>query len=290
MNSQEITYKMNRKVMGASVILILFAIFGYVLEYIKGNRTMTYVLLLSLAVAFPLLISFIVFKIPKQVENFKYVALYSFLVSWALMLFFSPKVVQFVLIFPLLMIYVLYFNARLLAFAGLIMNIVGIAKVVLNITYYKMTDSFIFTSYTVFILSMLLFSIFAVSTTKFSVQIRNKQLQSIMDEEEKNEALLGEVMEILKVMSETSQNVSNIYEELIDTSNLASETIDQLSTGMKGIADNLSNQSGNTQNMQEKLRLTSGLSGKVSKQADVSSEAIDSGKKTIEALSSSAET
>jgi len=210
------------------------------------------------------------------------------MLSWILMLSFSPKVIQYVLIFPLLILYSLYFDAKLMRNASIIMILYGIVKVALNIYYYKMTDDFISTEYSVFILSLLVFGYFTVTTTKFAIEIRNNQISSLVEEEEKNQKLLAEIISVLEVMSKTSEQVSSIYSELIDTSNSASDTISQLSIGMKGIADNLSEQSVNTETIHQKLLLTSKLSDTVVEYTNISVDAIDSGIKTIDELDTSA--
>jgi methyl-accepting chemotaxis protein len=288
MNLTEITLKTNRKVITACLVLVALAILGYILEYTRGARSLSYVLLLSVCVVLPVVISFIFYKIPKFIFHFKYIALYSFLVSWVLMLTLSPKVIQYVLIFPLLIIYNLYFDAKLMRNASIIMIIYGFFKVALNIYYYKMVDDFIKTEYSVFILSLLVFGYVVVSTTKFSDLVHKSQIQNLMLEEEKNHQLLNEVMKVLDVMSATSQSVSTIYNELIGTSNKAADTIQQLTGGMKGIADNLTEQSTNTESMHEKLVLTSDLSTTVVNHASVSVQAIESGRKTIDQLNTSA--
>lgn len=290
MSPQEIMLKTNRKVMYACVLLVALAILGYVLELIKGSRSLSYVLIISLCVILPVIISFIFFRIPRFISQFKYIALYSFIVSWIMMLSFSPKVIQYVLIFPLLILYSLYFDAKLMRNASIVIFIYGLIKVALNILVYKMTDDFVSTEYSVLILSLFVFGYFSVISTKFSVEIRNNQLSSILAEQEKNAQLLKEIVSVLSVMQDTSKNVSQIYSELIGTSNQASDTINQLSSGMKGIADNLTEQSTNTESMHEKLLLTSDLSNTVVKFAGVSVNAIDSGKQTIEKLSTSANT
>jgi hypothetical protein len=120
MNSQEITLKTNKKVIYACLILVALAVLGYLLEYIRGSRPLEYVLILSLCVFAPVIISFIFYRIPKYIKQFKYIALYSFMISWMLMLTFSPKVIQYVLIFPLLILYSLYFDAKLMRNAAII--------------------------------------------------------------------------------------------------------------------------------------------------------------------------
>lgn len=288
MTTLEITSKTNKKVISACLLMVTLAVLGYLLEFIRGSRSLEYVLTLSFFIFMPVIISFVFYRLPKFTNQFKYIALYSFMISWIIMLSFSPKVIQYVLIFPLLILYSLYFDAKLMRNASIIIIVYSIFKVWLNIYYYKMTDAFISTEYSVFILSLVTFGYFTVTTAKFAVEIRNNQISSILDEQQKNENLLTEVLNVIDVMSATSTNVSHIYSKLIETSDTASETITQLSSGMKGIAVNLSQQTSNTETMQEKLLLTSTLSNTVAKYADISSSAIDSGKKTIEKLDSSA--
>ncbi len=290
MNPQDITVKNNKKVVSASYILVSLAVLGYLLEYIRGSRTLTYVIVLSLCVFMPVIVASIFYRLPKFIYSFKHIALYSFLVSWMLMLTFSPKVIQYVLIFPLLMIYMLYFDSKLMRNASIIMIAFGVFKVALNLYYYEMTDAFIMTEYSVFILSLLVFGYVTVSTTKFSDLIHKSQLQDIEEEKTKNENMLSEIMEVLDVMGSTSHSVTDIYSELNATSDTASLTINQLTEGMKGIAETLNDQSGNSELMHERLLKTQSLSEEVVGYASVSVEAIATGRETIDKLDTFANT
>lgn len=288
MSTHDIMIKTNRKVMYACVLLVILAITGYLIELIRGTRSLSYVLLISAAVVAPVLLSFVLFRMDRFVEKFKYIALYSFLFSWMMMLSFSPKVIQYVLVFPLLILYSLYFDAKLMRNAWVIMFAYGIVKVIINIYVFKMTDDFVSTEYSVLMLSLFVFGYFSVIATKFSIEIRNNQLASIMEEQEKNAALLKEIVSVLEVMQKTSKQVTQIYGKLMDTSDQAAYTIDELSKGMKGIAVDLTEQSEQSESVHERLLITSELSGAVTDATEKSKEAISNGKHTIEQLDKSA--
>jgi len=170
MQQTEITRRTNKRVMIASFMLILLAILGYVMELVRGTRDLSYVLLISLSLLAPIGFSYIFYRHPKFIEVFKGIALYSFIVSWMIMLSFSPKVIQYVLIFPLLVIYVLYYDYKLIRNASILVFVYGIVKVVLNIRLYGMTDSFMMTEYTVFMLSLIAFGLVADSVRELSIR------------------------------------------------------------------------------------------------------------------------
>lgn len=257
MHELEIIKRTNKRVMIASFLLILLAISGYIMELIRGTRTLEYVILISLSLLAPIIFSFVFYRIPKYIKSFKVIALYSFIISWMIMLTFSPKVIQFTLIFPLIIIYVLYYDLKLIRNASVLIFLYGIFKVLFNIKYYDMTDNFMTTEYTVFILSLLAFGLVTSNTISFSIKIRNQQLESIIAEKEKNASLLLEMKEVMNVIQFTTKEVHQIYNELIETSDLAADSIDQLSLGVGDIADSISLQCESSNNMQEKLLQTS---------------------------------
>lgn len=222
MQQTEITRRTNKRVMIASFMLILLAILGYVMELVRGTRDLSYVLLMSLSLLAPIGFSYIFYRHPKFIEAFKGIALYSFIVSWMIMLSFSPKVIQYVLIFPLLVIYVLYYDYKLIRNASILVFVYGIVKVVLNIRLYGMTDSFMMTEYTVFMLSLIAFGLVAVNTISFSIKIRNQQMESIIAEKEKNAQLLDEMKSVMDVIQKTTKAVHHITNDLMTTSDLAS--------------------------------------------------------------------
>lgn len=281
MQQLEIIKRTNKRVMIASFLLILLAISGYVMEYTRGTRTLAYVVLISLSLLAPILFSFVCYRMPRFTESFKRIALYSFIVSWMIMLTFSPKVIQFTLIFPLIIIYVLYYDIKLIRNASVIILIYGIFKVLLNSLYYKMTDSFMSTEYTVFILSLIAFGLVTSNTISFSIKIRNQQLESIIEEKEKNAQLLIEMKEVVDVIQRTTKGVYTIYGDLIETSDQASHTIKQLSHGMNDIADSLSSQCDNSYALQQTLLQTTDKSIQVVDKTNHSTDQIHSGKSSF---------
>ena len=72
MNNIDIVAKTNRKVIVASFLLVALAVLGYMLEFIKGSRTLGYVLSLSICIVLPIIISAIFYSIPRFKNQFKY--------------------------------------------------------------------------------------------------------------------------------------------------------------------------------------------------------------------------
>lgn len=278
MQELEIIKSTNKRVMIASFLLILLAISGYFMEYIRGSRSLGYVVLISLSLLTPIFFSFVFYRLPSFIKSFKAIALYSFIVSWMIMLTFSPKVIQFTLIFPLIIIYVLYYDLKLIRNASVLIFLYGIFKVVLNIKYYQLADSFMTTEYTVFILSLISFGLVTSNTISFSIKIRNQQLESIIEEKEKNAILLAEMKEVMNAVQFTTKEVHQIYNELIETSDTAADSIGQLSIGMGDIANNISIQCDNSNAMQEKLLLTSEKSLLVVEKTNRSANKVHEGK------------
>lgn len=288
MQTIDITRKTNKRVMIASFLLILLAISGYMMEYIRGARTISYVLTLSLCLLVPIIFTFIFYQIPRFVDHFKSIALYSFILSWMIMLTFSPKVIQFTLIFPLIIVYVLYFDKKLMRNASILIFVFGIFKVLLNTNYYGMTDDSMSTQHTVFILALVAYGFATYNTISFSMKIRGQQLSSILEEKEKNTQLLKEMTEVLGVIQRTTHGVFSIYDDLLQTSDQAAATIGQLSENMNGIAISISSQNDNSELMQKKLLLTADLSRNAVEQTHHSTQQIYAGRETIAELDTSA--
>ncbi len=284
MQPLDILKSTNKRVMIASLLLIILAVSAYVLEYIRGTRSLAYVFLISASLLAPIFFSYIFYCIPKYIEHFKAIALYSFILSWMIMLTFSPKVIQFILIFPLIIIYVLYYDFKLIRNASVIIILFSFFKVFLNIRYYNMNDSFMSTEYTVFILSLVAFAFATLNTITFSTRVRNQQLESILEEKEKNAVLLAEMTSVLNTIQHTTNNVYSIYGELITTSDLASDAIEKLSHGVASISSSISQQCGNSIAMQNTLIETSEKSLKVVEKINHSARQVHENQKTFNEL------
>lgn len=283
-NNIEIICKTNKSVVITSMMLSIVTILGYILEYLNGSRTIGYVACISGTIILAYSVTLFYYFKDKRSTAFKYYALYSFIFIWIIILAFSPKVAQYALIYPLLTIYLLYFNIPLMKTVSVIIVIVGILKVVLNVLYFKETDDQMFTQYSVMILSLYFFVYSIINTTKLSVTLKEEQLKSLIEEQTKNTSILAEVINVLKKADDISKNTHNIYEMILSNSYNVKNSIDLTTNVVGEITSNIVKQTQMTEGIQDKLVLTSELSKRIEEFATSSINNINKGFSLIEEL------
>ena len=113
MSEDQVKQKTNKVVLTINTLLSLFLVVGYAIEYLKGNRSLEYILSFIIAVIIPIAIAIFVYFRNKQTEVMKYITLIGYLIIYTIALTTTKTSLTFVYIFPIMLMYVLYFNLRL---------------------------------------------------------------------------------------------------------------------------------------------------------------------------------
>lgn len=290
MRELDVVAKTNQQVVQTAIIVIISTIVGYLIEYVRGSRTLTYFVSVFIPLAIIAIFLYIAYKIPKFKHIYKYIAIYAFLLNWIFILAVSYKVIQFTVIFPFIAIYFLYFDIKIMKIAAAITIVFSIFKVILNIYYYQATDDFIMTEYTVLIIAAVYFGYNSVITARLSKSFRDTQLSDIMDEQKKNFELLENTMNVLNAVENTTENVSNIYNSLIKASDEATQSIRVLLNGVNEISDNITQQTGMTENIHVKLKETAEIANTLEILGNDFGKQINEGRQLIEELNTSSNT
>ena len=107
LNEMQYMNKMMLLCYGITIAVLLLA---YVLELVKGSRTVGYTMVFCMILIIPLILSLIMYKKMPDSTSMKYVAIYGYGVLYAFVLWTSTSELSFVYIFPILVGLAVYQN------------------------------------------------------------------------------------------------------------------------------------------------------------------------------------
>lgn len=238
-----------------NIVLSVIAL-AYLLEVIKGERTIVYFLII-LALGFgPMIAADIQYVKDNSFPRLKHWAAYGYSIFYLFALLTSDTAMSFIYIFPILSALIVCNDYKLLRNVGIISIIGNIASVVINaVTATAITDDMV-ADWEIQIAGTLMVMIMAYVACKNSVKINETKLEA---QKQANE-------ETLELAASVQQNVVRIYDEtkrLEEVATISSNGIAEVVSGAKDTTDSIENQIAMTESIQELLKEELVIAGEI---------------------------
>ena len=121
--------RVNRFVLIIITIIDAFMFGGYIGDYKQGNISVGFMLAVVLAVVVSIAACYIVYFAKKGIRYFKYISLVGYMIVYTLAVFGAQNDLVFVMIFPITVIYMLYYDFKIVMTIGIVFGSVNIADV-----------------------------------------------------------------------------------------------------------------------------------------------------------------
>lgn len=263
---------------------------GYIVEYLKGGKTLSFVLTFIAILLVPLLISIYMYKRDTHSINLKWVTFIGYLFVYAFAMFASQRVLIFVYIFPIISVYLLYFDLRFMVFATSSVMLLNIVRIVVSATLWGLNDKSTTTEYTIQFVAVALYSSSLIIATRMSNRNNSIKMENIKREKEKQEQLLAEVLKTAKVLDTNSSEVFGIVNDLTTSSESVARAVNEIAQGTASSAENIEVQSSLTSEIQNLIVNTAELSKKMEGISKETSIVTSKGLEIIKSLSQKANT
>lgn len=269
----------NRSVLLINWILNLVLVLGYLMEYFKGAKSLGYILVLFSIVFVPLIMASILYFRNKESKVMKFVTLSGYFIMYTFVMFMADidRILVFVYMFPIILMYFLYFDLKIMVASCSLALLINIAKITYYMFVLHITDPNSTTNFTLQIAVVLLYSISVILSTKLSNKFNKEHLESIKKETEKQEAILADIFKIAAVLDKNSLQVFDIVAELTATTEVVTNSVHEIAKGSTDTAENIQTQSELTHQIHKIIENTSGLSEKMGKASTDTMEDVNKG-------------
>lgn len=290
-NSQNFsTKKTNIAVLAINLILDIFFLLGYIVEYLKGARSLSYLALLFPILLIPIIIAIIIYFKKPDSPIMKYVTLTGYFAIYIFAMFTSSRLVIFTYVFPIISMYLLYYNLRLMATSSIIVFIINVARIYYNIAYLKINTPSDITNYTIQFIAILLYGVSLYICTYFSNTFSQEKMQNIEAEKQKQNELISDIIKTASILSENSNKVFAIVEGLESKSEAVTNAVSEISNGATNSADSIQKQSSLTQDIHNLISETSKLSYNIKDVSKQTSMVVQNGIAVIDNLNDKSHT
>lgn len=258
----ESLHRINKSVLLINWILDGFLILGYLVEYLKGAKTLTFLLLFLAVVLVPMLTGTFLYFRNKNDLRLKYITLAGYFVLYTFAMFSAPRTMIYVYLFPIISMYLLYFDLKLINVSCFIVFMLNAIRVIYLVFFKGFRSPDITTDYTIQMASVILYWVSLAVSTKLSNDFSNEKMQDIESEQQKQKEIMADVFNIAGIMGTNSNKVFSIVNELSASTEVVSKAMDNISTGTNN----------NDENIKKQLELTKGIQGLIAEASKFSDE------------------
>ena len=256
----------------AVLVFILFA--AYMLELVKGNRTVGYIMIFDIILLVPLALALLTYKKNNESAALRYMITAGYGVLYVFVLLTSVTKLSFVYIIPMIIILTLYRDWKLVLAAGA----ASIAANVIFVFYYLGSISNTATDITEFEIQLavlILLTAFAVAATRILIKINAQAIADISVREEQQREAYGRIMEISRKVSANVDRISELSEDVRTRTDMTKSSVNDIASGTMETAQSIQGQMEMTGSIQHLIDDMSVLSENVLGECNTSKHIVD---------------
>ncbi len=278
----------NKVVLTINLLVIIFSLLGYILEYIRGGRTLIYLVMFALIIFIPFFLSLFLYRKNPESLGIRYITLVGYIFFYTFSTLTSTHLMTYAYFFCIILSYYLYLDLKLIIISCSIALVINLAKIGYSVFVLKLSSGDVIADYMIQIGTMIIFSLSIAISTKLSIIFNNENLSSIMAEQKKQSEILDDVLKIAAAIEKNSQDVYTIVEESAAGSDIISNAVNEISSGVVHTAESIQNQSIMAKNIHSLIVNTSELSDKMEALSNESLCALNEGINHVRELSEKA--
>lgn len=257
---------------------------AYLVEVLKGSRTILYFIVLVLLGLGPVAVEAVLYKRNPESDMLRKVVAYSYAVLYAVAVFSTYSKLPFTYILPMLVVITVYGDTKYclkIGVGGLIINIV-------DVVYRGVTVGFAqedIPDLEIRLIVMAVLVIYLYLTTRVSKEISEGKQQDLETEKEKVERLLNQVMRLSGELSDGVEQVDQHMNRLDKSVEEMSNAMEEVASGNLETAESVQNQLTRTEEIQKLIDDVNEVGIYIKERMDTATGEVENGVAGMELLS-----
>ena len=256
---------------------------AYIVELIKGSRTIPYFIVFLILAQGPVMVSGMVYLKNKESKAIRYLIAISYSVLYAMLVFTANSLLPFVYFIPMAIVFTLYQSVKFSLLFGVgyvLINVVDIIRKAVTVGY--AADEIPDLEIRIALVAATL--IFVAVTTSINNQINKNKQKEIESEKDKAEKLLSEVMRLSGELSQGIALVDNHMAILGSATEKMGNAMEEVSAGTQEAADSVQNQLVRTEEIQRLIEDVKEVGAHIRNGMETASQEVQNGRDNMNAL------
>ncbi len=286
-NTNDIMFlkRVNKFVLIITLVIDLFTVVGYMAAFLSHTYPLPKLIMIFAIMITGVVVS--IWALNKKPMQFRYYTMLSFTTLYTVALFEAGNDFMFLLMFPIIMMYVLYFDYKFIVITAVLLGLANIADVVAMIATLGTFRSGMELEVPVMLLRMgsVIISLIAlIGTTTRANKNNADKINSVKEEQAKSERLVDVIVPVVKSVRENTVEVNDTMDALSANVDNTASLLNDISSYNERTAESIANQKEMTVQIQEKIQNTKDESDKMIALSEQSNGAVSDGFKIVEQL------
>lgn len=278
----------NKGILQGWTIVSTILFLAYVLEVVKGNRTVGYFTVFVLLLIVPLAITWLVYRKDEASGKIKYLCaiFYGILYVFVLLTGATPLVFSYSL--PVLYVLMLSNDAKLLKWLAVGNISANLASIVVQVVVDHKKPSENLTEWEIQVAAAVLCSVFAYMACCISSKLHGARVNAMAKNEEKLKNIFEKVTEVTGGVEEDTKKLLEKLVELGESAGRTASAMEEIVNGSAQSTDMVERQMRMTSDIQAIIDRTGGLTERINKSVGETAEKVNTGIVNMQKLSDSA--
>ncbi len=280
--------RMNRYAMFGWTVVVVVILLAYLLEVIKGERSIPYYCMLLVMGVVPLVLGWSTFGKNPEAKGLKNIITYTYSILCAFVLITGDTVLTFVYAFPILAALLVFSDRKILKAYGVITVIANVISIVVNVALRGQTGADNIADYEIQFFATLLVMVIAYYACRIMEDMNHNHMAVIEEQKDKQEHVLERVTEAAQILSERVANIDEQARGIERQSESAQVSIEEIATGTADVANNIQEQLGMSNGISDELENLTDISRDIQSKFIETHEMSQAGIQNVDKLSKSA--
>lgn len=279
---------MNKKLLGCygSICTVLFL--AYLLELVKGNRTLGYTAVFSLILLIPLAASIFLYRSNKESDLVRKVAVYGYGILYAFVLWTTVTDMAFVYIIPMLVSVAIYQDKRFTLTSGIIATLTNVIYIVIRFVQGGVTSAEIVTFEIQIAVMLLVVSLSYVASNALGI-IAAVKMKLIESEKERAAGMLETILISTDNLCKNIVEINQESKQMAEQGANSKLAVAQMVSGTGELAETVQHQLQMTENINELTEASSKLIIQIKEKFEETTKITNEGNENMEKLAAASE-
>lgn len=257
----DITRRNRFAILGWTITVSIIAA-SYLLEVLKGERTLFYYLILLAIGVIPLVFGWSLYKKDSESKGLRSVIAYGYTALYAFVLLTGDTILTFIFIFPILSVILVYSDVQLLRNFAIINIIINVLSVGIKVAVFHMMTADNIADFEIEIFGTILTLAVAFFACRIMGDINEDKLNEIAQQNKRQDQVLGHILQAAEVLNERVAHIDQQAKDIERQSTSAQVSIEEIANGTADVASNI----------QEQLGMSNGISDELANLTNISNE------------------
>lgn len=287
MNFSEKKYVNKTAIKGHTIIdSILFL--AYLLEVMKGSRTIGYFAVFAVLTVVPVVVEWIIYARNPESDAIKHIIGITYGILYLFVIFTTTSLLPFTYAFPMFIVIILYMDPRFNILIGAFASIGNVAYVV----YHAMTVGYAQTEIPdveIRVAATILTTVFMIFTTLAVTKVNNMKLKQIQDQTDETSRLMNNILTTSQDMITDITSVNRQMTDLGDSVAKVHDAMQEVSTGSAETAESVQVQIQRTEQIQAHIGNVKDTAARIEQNVRDTLQKVETGTEQMTALETQVE-